>query len=1497
MKNRTIKIVLLIALITATIFGISSLIKSEVNAVRGQTVTARAAGSSTPPQLAEGETNPDGYSYHTNTGTWEALNHTGAPAYIATYGDYQIYCINPGSPIRYSYEIRYNDALAMVGKEYTSSCRYRNGCADTPREGDRTPPVFKPVGTYDLPVAAAYIISDEPIGSWTLEKQRGIWNLRDETIHDGTDDTYEPADDDLIIGGATSSASGPSKYDQEAKDYAEFDSLVREEGIKPENQTDIDGVTTKVNQSTGEYTVGPFNINYTSGIYGNIAFGGITEISAVGYNYKGEEIKDIKIEKIILKDKSTGIYGEAKEPQYFEPDSVLKIDTSEQVYPEPGQDFEVVYQDPNEGLEVEPGRDYVPNTYDRTDEEDEEYEGYITYEKALEEYNEKRVSKIKLKVKFQYMLANGKYTKLKGTKYTVAYKHDHSYNYHFCYTCHHYSGTGEDRHHSGCHAVYKYGCKTTCYLEQAQQQWLMATDAIRSIYEVELEMETDHDTTMELGGNVWEDVRDGKETIANGRQDGNEPPVEGIPVILYNEKGYRVAATYTDADGEYKFVNIDPMRKYYIRFRYNGQQYENTVYEDNLSGGYSNATESTDARDAFNAKFEEVDGDENYTLNKLDTYEPVQPFAISAYTGSDGKNDLRKYPEYDTIVISDEDVTIDGITFEATYEPGDDQREIDFGITRRIEFDMALKKDVYAATVKINGKTEVYGYDKRNLGNDDGSSGDTWQIEVVGGYERGVDDADYNFRGENGNNQLLEIYVTYKVAVRNQSMSMLGHVTKLYDYYDETYEYMPELSWSSGKNYRTDSKTLDSLQDSMEAGKVGNNWGEQVDASDRKGRLTIDVGKKQASGETVYLYLTFKINGEGPDLALGEKVNSVEIGAFKTYYKAGTILPHYGENNYEIPNDDVIAGRVDRDSIPSSMGPNGRPEEDDEDEAPGLDVHLTGDKRKMNGTVWEDERNQKSGDSIIGNGLKDDGEKGIAGVKVELVEKTVQGKEYIWKTTTTAENGTYNFEGYIPGDYVVRFHYGNSKDTVATKANGGKNDVSYNGQDFKSTTYQTGVNQKATTDLDGEYKGYKDVNGQNETGTYGYDIAESYGKNVSDAKDIWSRRQAVNAYSSKDVTNGIAEILASPYQTPTYNGKEYTSDQMNTLMDELAKNTYMIAETGVIVMEVEYNTQSNLENGNPSYPLKDIDFGLTERPKAQLETDKSITNIKLTLANGNILFDVNKTADNVIWKDHEEYNLGSKKKDGKYEEYYGKSGKNRYSYRQEVDKLVNKNDNGLIQLTMDEELMHGATIQITYKVKVTNVGETDYVGQNFYYKGTATGTVSTTTANTVIDYIANNLQFAENNYNAGWKVVSKADLTNQNLVNSNLTEQINKFNNVIKTEGSDLDTPLKPGDQTEKTLVLTQLITTENTDDDLTYSNLVEIAKTSNTLGRRMAYSTVGNQNPTANKPSEVDSSMAEKVIILPPFGEVHIYYILGAVIAIMLAGGITLIIRKVLKK
>ena len=190
--------------------------------------------------------------------------------------------------------------------------------------------------------------------------------------------------------------------DVEAPYYAEHDDLVRPNGMQPEDLTNLDDVYVHVNQNTDEYIVGPFTLDYISGIYGDIAFGGISDMHVIGYDASGSEVNsNIKINRIILNGNKSG------ETQYSEPDELM-VDETEQVYPEPGQEFYIVFKDPNG--------------------------------------SGSRVSKIAISVEFQYMLANGEYENFDVFVYQVEY--DHNHNDHTdddgddCYSC---TATGEKR--------------------------------------------------------------------------------------------------------------------------------------------------------------------------------------------------------------------------------------------------------------------------------------------------------------------------------------------------------------------------------------------------------------------------------------------------------------------------------------------------------------------------------------------------------------------------------------------------------------------------------------------------------------------------------------------------------------------------------------------------------------------------------------------------------------------------------------------------------------------------------------------------------------------------------------------------------------------------------------------------------------------------------------------------------------------------------------------
>ena len=64
--------------------------------------------------------------------------------------------------------------------------------------------------------------------------------------------------------------------------------------------------------------------------------------------------------------------------------------------------------------------------------------------------------------------------------------------------------------------------------------------------------------------------------------------------------------------------------------------------------------------------------------------------------------------------------------------------------------------------------------------------------------------------------------------------------------------------------------------------------------------------------------------------------------------------------------------------------------------------------------------------------------------------------------------------------------------------------------------------------------------------------------------------------------------------------------------------------------------------GLRSGPKRNDPSAKEPRPKAALTLEKEVTNVKLTLADGSILFDAKATANNVLWKDHKVYDTGYK---------------------------------------------------------------------------------------------------------------------------------------------------------------------------------------------------------------------------------------------------------------
>lgn len=491
-------------------------------------------------------------------------------------------------------------------------------------------------------------------------------------------------------------------------------------------------------------------------------------------------------------------------------------------------------------------------------------------------------------------------------------------------------------------------------------------------------------------------------------------------------------------------------------------------------------------------------------------------------------------------------------------------------------------------------------------------------------------------------------------------------------------------------------------------------------------------GVKLYPEDSLDIYLTFTVSRTAFEfenttknlkeaIKIGTKDNVAEISAFSTWYDSNYITNW--SKNLETP------GLIDKDSNPGDKAIDTISEASDYgDDTYKVDIGLelygdeTGNKngeRLIDGLVWEDvkvndkgvyfknnpakiiyETMQVVSDGLYHNTRKQansqeldkDNDKTIDGMDVELIEiisdgdnvyedraeiYDENGKEISQLATETDDKGKYELKTYIPGNYVVRFKYGNDAEIV---------NKGYNGQDYKSTTYQ--VNIDGNSYYAQNYDGYngeeytyvgnlwhdllsEDVNGTvggksycDEKNKFGQKCSmedENCTDHISDARDDEVRRLEVTAYS-RTINNKNAEIL---------NGQKNK--------DELIKQTNMFADTAKLQVEIEHlkyvkennkqeletskydndkgiikqteyyiknkfyidGTEVSIVNENEKslvrdnesheieingimipYYIGNIDFGLEARPTTNISLTKLVSGIRVETADGEEILDV-----------------------------------------------------------------------------------------------------------------------------------------------------------------------------------------------------------------------------------------------------------------------------------
>lgn len=1093
-----------------------------------------------------------------------------------------------------------------------------------------------------------------------------------------------------------------------------------------------------------------------------------------------------------------------------------------------------------------------------------------------------------------------------------------------------------------------------------------------------------------ISGYVWEDIANSKSNTINSKYEEGDIRLEGIIVHWKANDGSEIASTKTGKDGSYELktdidlynhpygikdkTKYDKINNSYIEFEYNGLKYTTVKYNGTLSNdNTSKGKENEQKRTILDDKFDKVenravyDGDKTIISELPNTQitdsNYASEFAVSAstqgittklltdteknkwvetkkfcadhceekdghhvvYQETHGSSYLKIYCDQQVEmndpsgywadgnhkpsikkIIGDEINSSKGS--ECHYYSADEKdgpinrdcrksvdgiyvwniKNINLGLVRREQPDAAITSDIEKVRVIMKSQEYTYKYGNRGIQDNE----ELFDYKVKFGnkytqtYSRPVNPSDIAYVNYN-NTDDLRVYVTYNIILKNQSNTLPMTINSIVNYYDSNYTIYTGQGTATSSGWQEAS---------------GDNNGYKIAYNTNKVEL-------QPESKSEIIKIEFEVNQDRIKGLLNEDAtlfNVSEIFSYTTHYGKDTICAERETAEVKGKVGKQYAG-LDIDSTPGNATPgNVDTYEDDTDRAPSFLLKKDPNYKTLSGIVYEDTQTQESqkDKERLGNGQKEENEKGVENVKVELIDPNTGETAYLYYKDTSAEkganrkpaitytdsNGNYTFGeagtcGVVVDDYIIKYTYGNADEDRKTTIDGGKTFI--NARNYKSTI-----------------------------------ITEDNVKSVMQGKDsnTW------HLYMNENVDTSVA----------TDDLKERL--EIGTLKyDNYNNGINMSAYSKEFNVKVEYTQSQEAqvdENGGEfQSDWAVFDFGIIERAREDLKIEKTISKIKLTLANGQILLE-------------------------------GDPRKDKMNYVKAIGFKTNTDENGreiaefstldkMLIIELDSELTQGAKLEVWYSITATNDSEKDYDYEkdytdiinskkeenqklnfittdsqaNYYYYGDKNGlNIITRSAETVVDYMNSRLNCKvgsdyegdpEGVNNGDWfrqkqedneTQIINADYLKDNGYISDMTYETIK-NRELQTIETNTFEDLGPGET--KTSTIYASTTLANQEDNSIYDNHVEIiginskiARTikeveGNTRAQEDKEYQPGNYIPALGSEHQQDDDRV-RIIVTPPTG-IKTYtaiYIISAVVGlIVIAGGIVLIKKKTMKK
>lgn len=994
---------------------------------------------------------------------------------------------------------------------------------------------------------------------------------------------------------------------------------------------------------------------------------------------------------------------------------------------------------------------------------------------------------------------------------------------------------------------------------------------------------------VKLSGYAWEDIASGKQAQLNQvySESDKDQRLRNITVTLKKANGEiidtRVTNTITNTrnekekgaylfgdyqrDSRAKRIKIEDLKGAYIEFEYNGMCYQSVEVRPNAQNG-NKATDKAE-RPRFNNEYATITKGKaqngNHTLN----YDYNSHKATLKYGGNylygyhkdiyQDDNAIQKYP----IRGIDKQYLLKANTLTAApnyllgqaqysindiYTKGIEEVEnINLGLREREMPDISLVQDIEKTTISLNGYHHTYEYAKRfeqlnqqieQFNKEHPNDGEIFNIGVNFGTKYGPNSYTTTMYSSDIVYKAEDEKGNLNVSIQYK-IALRNEASSVKTVVNQLYNYFDQDYDAS--RIKVEDENRKELKYTLD-----NSYQE---GGRRRILIQPEGGIKINNNATRYIYITYPLKDEAIIKILNQDKTLDSITEVVSYSS-------YDDSNFK----SRYAG-IDRDSEPnnSTIG-NKNTYEDDIDQAPSL-ILKSNATRIIQGSVWhENVIDSLLKDNVIGfnrqrigNGQYEAGiEKVIKDVQVDLLKvnedksltptrlyQTV-GKN---KTRTIVETSEKRMQTNELGEYSF------------VGVIPGKYVIRFTYKNNSIICNTDGSPFKTLEEAEGGVEYYKSTLHRTKRNNDGSLNTSAYDNNKN------------NLYWYTSETKG-ADRLSDAKDNEALVTKRTSVKEINySKAEETSKITEISSDTSQFEIRLDCNAD-DLKNVSKygqalKYVFDNIDFGIVRRPKQDLILKKEVSYVEVVLANGQVII------------------KGDPRK----------------------DKLENLKflPNGDIHIELDNEIMQGATLKLTYEITVDNRKcEIDYNDKNYYYFGKVQKDNKGTPINWKIatitdlfDYPSNGLNFDQQNNAVDkygkpiWNYLKLSELGSGRL-EEGLAEKLANTNVILHTTAFK---DMRPGEIQKEHMVLTRLLA--NVDDEFSFDNDLEV----NTYeGRKIDHTTPGNYDPTDSSTSENDDDH-KNVVITGPTGENQEYLpyiIVGITSFVILAVGIILIKRKV---